>query len=469
MSRTWEQENNTILYNSFLQYLDQICSPDVEKGLELYITSSCNQSCEYCYLYKYEDQLYPPELRNHDLILQNLDLLIDYFIEHKKFPHSIDFFSGEIWNQDFGYQVLTKVLRLLKAADENHTPVAAIMIPSNCSFIFEDKWRKAFDECIRAYAYYNCTLTISCSYDGPLIESTNRPFKGKKDSAIKDSEEYAKTILDWGKEHNFGYHPMVNAHAIEKWPEQFKWWIDELRKRDMLFWNSIMFLEVRNNEWTEDKIISYLKYLNSSMDYLLETYYKDRFKSFFSYSGGVIPPDEKDSFINYNCFSYCPGDSVKGCSVDRMMCIRLGDLAWCPCHRTSYDKLLYGKLVVEDNKIVGIQALNIPLFVHINSASRKGWIKCDTCAIANHCMSGCYGAQFETSKEIFYPCETVCNLFFAKDIFLYHKYNKLLQETGIEDTLDPALRNSYNSFKNSIHGIPKEVFDKWTKISQSII
>ena len=53
-----------------------------DANLEIFITPSCNQHCEYCYLVKY-DGLYPKEINNKDTILNNLKILYDYIIEQK--------------------------------------------------------------------------------------------------------------------------------------------------------------------------------------------------------------------------------------------------------------------------------------------------------------------------------------------------------------------------------------------------
>ena len=45
-----------------------------DANLEIFITPSCNQHCEYCYLVKY-DGLYPKEINNKDTILNNLKIL----------------------------------------------------------------------------------------------------------------------------------------------------------------------------------------------------------------------------------------------------------------------------------------------------------------------------------------------------------------------------------------------------------
>jgi len=36
--------------------------------------------------------------------------------------------------------------------------------------------------------------------------------------------------------------------------------------------------------------------------------------------------------------------------------VRAGDLSIIPCHRTSYQKFIYGKYKTENNKIIGIEA-----------------------------------------------------------------------------------------------------------------
>ena len=42
--------------------------------LELDITPDCNKKCEYCYLQKYKDQLYPKDIRERDNIIKNLQI-----------------------------------------------------------------------------------------------------------------------------------------------------------------------------------------------------------------------------------------------------------------------------------------------------------------------------------------------------------------------------------------------------------
>ena len=52
-------------------FLDLIgCGRD-QYFLELYITASCNQSCQYCYLNRFGDKIYPKEIRDNKEIISN--------------------------------------------------------------------------------------------------------------------------------------------------------------------------------------------------------------------------------------------------------------------------------------------------------------------------------------------------------------------------------------------------------------
>ena len=464
MTRTWNQENDDTLWASTQTYLKKLTEKDTGFGLELFVTPVCNQKCEYCYLVNNADKLYPRDIRNEELILKNLDILIDFLIENDTVPRQLDLFSGEIWDTPFGAKVLKKLLRLVQC--NTSTKVEHLTIPTNFSFITNDAARAMIEKYIDAFKFYGATFSLSCSYDGPMIENVNRPFNNQKGRIDKGTQEYADLLFDWCKKQSFGFHPMVNAYSIEQWPQQIKWWIDQLVKYDLNLYNYTMFLEVRNNEWTDDKIAAYLKYLNTFIDYSLEKVHHNDIENFMRHVCNLHLGEcnEQHKAKNYNAMGFTVGCKSKGCSVDRMMCVRLGDLAWAPCHRVSYEKLLYGRFKVnENNKITGIQALNIPMFVAINSLTYKGHIKCDICPIRQICMRGCYGAQLEDSKEIFYPCDTVCELFMAKWLFLKEKY-KQLYFTNPTITPSDAVTQHYNQMCTMINNIDKEKQNKWTPI-----
>lgn len=467
MYRTWSEENDLALWNSTQQYLHECAKPNSPYGLELFITPNCNQKCEYCYLVKHGEKLYPEKYRDQETILKNMDIFLNFLIENNTIPYKMDLFTGEIWETEFGFKVLQKLLGFIKRVPEK---LNTLTIPSNFSFIMNEKARVVIEKFIESCKFYGTNVVFSCSYDGPIIENQNRPFVDTNLHTVeKNSQEYADILFDWCKKYNYGFHPMVNAYSIEQWPEQFKWWVDQTQKYDMRLYNYTMFLEVRNNEWTDDKIEGYLKYLDTAIDYTLEKVHNNDIQD---YMFTVLDlQDEKLPFVdskNYNGQAFARSCLNNGCSVDRMMCIRLGDLAWAPCHRTSYEKLLYGRFKVDNDAITGIQALNIPMFVAINALTYKGHMKCDICPIAPICIRGCYGAQLEDSKEIFYPCDTVCELFFAKWLFLKEKYGEIYFKNKAVQ-VRPEFELGYRNICSVIDNIPKEKKEKWMPVISKIL
>ena len=50
-------------------------------GLELFITPTCNQKCEYCYLQRHINDLYPKENNNRETIIKNFKHVLDWCVE----------------------------------------------------------------------------------------------------------------------------------------------------------------------------------------------------------------------------------------------------------------------------------------------------------------------------------------------------------------------------------------------------
>lgn len=463
---TYQEEQNQVLeymlnkvYRIFQQDPNDRVSTPHHCGIELYVTPDCNQNCSYCYLCKYKDELYPKELRNSETILNNMRILLDYFIENNINPPRFDLFSGEIWETKFGHDVLQVVYEaLLKGFKPG-----MMVIPSNFSFVLHDNTLAVIDDYMQKFQEQDVRICWSCSNDGLYLDEMTRPFNDEKAHEIKKgTEEYYKRIFDFCKKWNLGFHPMVSAYGIEYWCENFDWWMQKLNEYDFNILSHIMFLEVRNDDWTEEKIISYLKYLNHTIDFYVDyfatndTFRNDRecFKKWIHHSL------MQKSTSNYSPVFCTSRQIYPGCTIHRSLAIRMGDLAIVPCHRTSYDELIGGYYQVENNKIVGVQAKNIQMMNQIWFNNTQGMAKCGSCPYTSYCMKGCYGSQFESTGELLYPCSTVCDLYQARIIFLYHKYVKM---NVINPTEDEELYTIINRVKES-----KE-YQKWTTIASTLI
>ena len=386
-----------------------------DSRLEIYLTAKCNQSCEYCYLAKYQDKLYPAEYDNKENILKNLQILYNWIIENNLFIPVIEFYSGEIWHTDFGLEVLDITYDFIL---KKGLGVGGILIPSNCSFLRNERAKNLIQRRINRFEKIQVPLQFSISVDGKIVEDMSRPLNNKND--VKDDEFYEQMFL-FAKYNNFYFHPMVSSSNVNKWIENYKWWKKKLEEYDMPE-ESIMMLEVRNDDWTEDSINEYKKFL----DYLLEEFIQNYGVQLLSdiVVRSVYANQYKD-FIpeGYFPFLFFEGENAPGCSIANHLTIRIGDLAICPCHRTAYNKYLYGKFIVKDNKIIDIESNNTQMAIRILFCNnRLCSFKCDTCVFKDYCLQGCFGAQLEANKDPFICIESVCDFFEQKYVHLIKKY-----------------------------------------------
>lgn len=435
--------------------------------LELTITSVCNKTCKYCYLVKHGDELYPKEIQDQDTILNNISILLDYYLENKFVLPRVDLFSGEIWHTDFGIKILVLILAKIQAGLKINT----IIVPSNFTFINYDDKVEQIKKIIALYAQNRCNLIFSASIDGKFGEDNARPFKNK--DILTD--EYYDKLFRFCKKYNFGFHPMLSAYDIDHFKKNFTWFMDKLTeynffKKDKPFdiYNYIMFLEVRNNDWTNEKLLQYIDCLNYMIDFDIDTIYSKEEQG-IEYLASRLSKIYYSSplqhrFSNYVSYLSDDQDGLPGCTISYTLMVRAGDLSIIPCHRTSYQKFIYGKYKIENNKIIGIEAQNPILANRIWNQKMKANPFCDSCYLYKYCMKGCYGAQYEATGDLFYPAETCCDLFKIKVLFLYCKKEWLIKKYNLD--YEKYQNEEQNSIINCIKTENKEKYNQWMEFIQ---
>lgn len=445
-------ENDELLKNLldiryFNVFKEDINSPSKQiSNLELYITSSCNLKCSYCYLNKYEHQLYPSGSTNFSQITKNLEILFDHFLEENYSIDHIDLFSGEVWGTEVGNKVLDIILNAIRKGFKVNT----IMVPTNCTFILDAKKVTMIENYIEEYRKLNVKLSISASIDGKLLEDTTRPFKGDNGVRYRDDKFY-DDVFTFCRKHNFLFHPMIAAYGIEKWKDNYEWYKDMVLKYNFpLKEDSIMMLEVRNDDWTDAAIEEFIKFI----DFLIEDKIKDLggVKAFTDYLFNV----SDDQVVGYLPYTIPVVSHIMPCTIQNQLAIRLGDLSFVPCHRMAYDQFVFGNYEVENDKITGIKANNPELAIKVMFSNPNNSIHgCDNCSIKNICMKGCFGAQYEYGEEPFMPLPSVCKLFKRKYMFLLNKY----KEIGV---FDIALKYAKEDIRYS-H------FLEWIEVYENIL
>ena len=423
-----------------------------DSHLELFITSTCNQKCEYCYLVKHPE-LYPLEINNKENILNNLRLLLNWCIENKYAIKTTDIFTGEIWHTSFGEQVLEEILQAIKRGFRTRK----IVIPSNCSFIRNQKSLQVIQQYIYKYMNVGVNLVFSISIDGKPVEETSRPLNDIND--VKNDDFY-ELLFSFARHNKFLFHPMVSPYNVDKWIENFLWWETMIKEFNGNIETDVMMLEVRDGPWTDEAIKHYKDFLNFLIDKKV-TLFKNNIENL---SRALFFIDTNDNFdypesLSTGYVPYCfpEANSFPGCSISNYLTVRLGDLAICPCHRTCYDKYLYGKFEIENGKIEKITSINPQFAIKILLGNQKFNLGCTTCIFKDYCLKGCYGAQIEANKDPLVTIPTICNFFKEKYLFLLKKY----QDLGVIDYLKTV--NPYSpsylriqNFLNFYEGVKKQ-------------
>ena len=443
---TFQEENDKLLFDIldqtfFIHWKDNNLLDGVYntklRALQINVTYACNQRCEYCYLIKYGDQLYPKEIDKQELIIKNLKILLSWFNENYPKLDRLDIFTGEIWHSQFGLDILQTIFDCLGRIE-----IDTIVIPTNMSFILDDEQTQKIQNYIDIFQSMGIRIMISSSVDGLYIEDLTRPMAGKK-SGLRDQAFYDK-LFEFNKKNTYAVHPMLSAYSIEHWKENYVWWYKQCNKYNVPFLTHMMLLEVRNNDWTDAKIQSYLEFLNFQFDFIYHEIFHGNRNLMMRYVFGVIQGDTA-----YQGLLWGQNDDRMSCTISSYLTVRLGDLAIAPCHRTSYPQFLYGNFVVEDDKITGIKANNPQLATHILCSNMKTSIfACDTCIYKDLCLRQCLGSCYENGNDILMPLPGVCHFFHNKFKTLLQliEQNGLLEEYMNDETIHdldkkPVLQN----------------------------
>lgn len=385
-----------------------------DTSLELYITNKCNQSCEYCYLSNPE--LYPESCNNPEDIIANLRTFLDYCIANNFHIPLVDIFSGEIWHTQLGYDIFETLYFYLQRGLQ----VDRFIITSNCFFCNEDKTLQKVQQYINIFKEIGHPIVFSISIDGKIIDEQSRPRNNKLN---KYTDEFYENVFTFAKINNFLFHPMISSKNVKYWIENYKWWIKQLEYYKIDILNTLMLLEVRNNDWTEESINDYCKFMKFLMDDYLHKECKDDIKIFANsiVKARQLPNDP--TLQGYNPWVIFKSDSYNGCTVSNHLTVRLGDLAICPCHRQAYEQYLYGHFIVERGIITGIKAQNPAMAIRILMGNIQTMNPlCDMCVWNKYCLKGCLGSQLETNYDPFFPITSVCNFFKKKYSFIMQYY-----------------------------------------------
>lgn len=422
-------------------------------AMELIIRKECNQQCEYCYIYKHGDELYPNKVTKKDILI-NVDLILDFvYNKRKNYFYNIELFAGDLFYDNIFFDIMDIFEKYFKQIKKEEPilfkKTTRIMVPTNLAFVYDnsDKCDKIIQYC-ENFAKYNIELCFSWSTDGPFGAETRE----KKDLP----EDYFDKIFEFVGKIGAGLHPMTYAGNIKNAKKNYDWWLENIKKyfKDSNCDFQPMMLEVRNgNEWTEETINDYLDFL----DYVLEKRYELCEYSIENMAthlfGSPEEVKERKALKKLNNYDVAmlpnPGNDLKNeglpCALQSTIHFNCTNLSLSICHRLAYALFtpVYFKLNDEKTEIVDFDANNIDAYITTKNLKLQNMPVCMGCNYEPICLKGCLGAQFEYNGELLMPIPSVCNLFKKKYDHLIQKYNEYgifecAKKIGVinEDTLN---------------------------------
>ena len=391
--------------------------PDI--GLEIIFSPKCNLKCEYCYVKNYYHSTFPNILFETSQAIENTIKYLDWLGRNDYNPN-IEIFSGELFAQKAGYELIDNMLVFYQTHSQYRKP-KEIIIPTNGTFIFSEKYTKKIEEYISSFKKLGTDFLLSFSIDGLFLEDNVRSYNKNLDLEenlnYPRNQDFYDKLFCFMKKYNFFIHPMVSSEGISKWKENFLWIQDMYKKYD-INWYDLYLLEVRNYNWTEEKIKTFTSFIEFLMDYGWEKCVHNK-KEFLEW---MLVKDKKVA-AGFNILSNNTGGSssfgVK-CSQQNYLMLRPADMKVFFCHRLMYPELEIGSYTLNNNDFI-FNTKHAELGLVANSFKASSLPVCNTCNLRYICTTQCLGSCYETTGEMFAPIPSICALNYAKVLTIIKK------------------------------------------------
>ncbi len=396
--------------------------------LEMMVSPVCNTACTYCYMKNYADSLYPCFYDKNSL-LNNCKKIMTWLKKENFYPSSIEIFSGEFFNLPFWKDYLQIIYDSLEKMEEGKK--VPIVIPTNGTFFDSEKKTQEIQDYFDRVYKKGFIIVLSLSVDGYYLDNDTRPFRDKR----RYTEDFYDRMFRFGARNLIKYHPMIGAKGIERWVDNFDWYVENIQKyykipkKEAL--EKLYLLEVRNPDWSTKELKDFKVFLNHIIDVLFE---------------GCTSPEEKFNLLLSNTLNILAPLVVtigRGlpCSFQQCLDLRVGDLALVQCHRTAYSELLGGYFKISDKGELDLDVRNANSYIFSNSFNFKHLAKCIDCPISSLCNGPCLGCNYEVNRDLYTVVPTVCDLEYTKALTLVER----AYQEGFLDSILEIHSNSTSS------------------------
>ena len=336
----------TFFYDSF--HKDHV--GETRKAIEFIVSPKCNLGCKYCYIHRHRKEIFDENIFDEELTLKNLHLMLEW-MEKNEYTPEIEIFSGELFAQEIGFQVLEVIYEhQSKLAPKYRVP--SITIPTNFTFLNSEELTNRVKDIKHRIEDLGIDICLSASFDGMFMEQ-NRPYTKTLDFDINTyrDDDYYNKVFDFCATEACGLHPMVYSRDIDKWKQNFLWFQEKMEQFDIP-WYGLYLLQVRNEEWTSDNIKDLMEFVEFLFEWSWEKvdHDLDYFMDFMLQQHGFN--------IMTNSFNII-GRGLT-CGLQNTLTVRLSDLMIYPCHRTGYKQYYCGQFIPDEEKVLRYQNSHLP-------------------------------------------------------------------------------------------------------------
>lgn len=436
-------EQDKILLNKMLEKDFYKSFRDGEKSLEIFLTGKCKANCEYCYLKKNQNSLYPLSIDNDKLIIENVEKILKWYVKNE-FCCKIDIFSGEWLTSSLRDPILTLFYETFKDLPADKKP-PLILCADNMQFVKDDKTAAQVQAWMRKLLSIGIDLRPSASVDGKYCDY----------GRTECDDSYYNRLFSFMNANNILAHPMVSSSNVKDWIKNYDWWLDTAPS-DIA--EGLMMLEVRDQTWDDESIEHLLAFLNHKIDRMYNEFFHQDKTEFLKY---VL--DMKNSVIKHSSYNNIAlhntaidvNKDYNSCSISMsVLCIRAGDLSFNLCHRTSYEELEIGKFNLDENgEILDMEPTNIALYILKKYTKRSTSPHCEKCAFVGVCVGPCLGNSYENYKNLLVPTKEVCEMYKIKNTFLINKYYQMGLFEKFPEVYSEMRPQYYNYLVNLINHV----------------
>lgn len=260
------------------------------------------------------------------------------------------------------------------------------------------------------------------------------------------TEKQYLDLIDFIKNNICKIHAEIDADNVQKWIQNYKWWILSLGIDNC---NKIYLTEVLNDAWTQEAISSYINFLDFQVDFLSENIKNFQEIIFLENALNFSTIQLIDQEILTNKKYY------QNCLFHMGITIDISTLKIPTCSKLNYPIFHIGEFSLEDNNAdLKLNPLNLTLLIPKAHLKRSCTPHCEYCDYISLCKKTCYGENFKVSYNPLCPIKNSCDLTKAKYNFLIYKYNLL-------NLLDFKNLNLNYSFEKIIKKIKEQEVNKY--------